>query len=403
MSLPDFASVEQQACPALRGKPIGIVPFEGVNTTCVIAASREAKRFGVKNVMNVAEAKRLCPNIILVPQRPDLYRRAHHTLLNEIEAVIPIDAVKSIDELTCKLDDKQRRNPQLLSSKIKERLHRYIGPHITCSIGFAANRQLAKIAGKLNKPDGTTIWQPHETPEVLHPIPFSEIPGIGTRMERRLYSLRIYDTKQLLGLEPKHMRKIWRNITGERLWYALHGFDIQAGSSNRNMFGHGRVLPPGKRDQESAFQMARMILVKAARRMRNAGYYASRLIVSCQSFEKSFGEQHRLPVVHDDYACLSALKTTWHRLSMVMPRKMEVVRVGVTLADLSFADQRQLDFLLNDDIERRREERLSKAIDYLNQKYSKSIITRGPWEPPSGGHLAGKISFTRIPNGEDFW
>ena len=94
-----FASVEQQARPALRGKPIGIVPFKDVATTCVIAASREAKRFGVKNVMNVAEAKRICPQLLLVPQTPDLYRRAHNTLLAEIGSVIPIDAVKSIDEL----------------------------------------------------------------------------------------------------------------------------------------------------------------------------------------------------------------------------------------------------------------------------------------------------------------
>lgn len=97
-----FASVEQQARPSLRGKPIGIVPFEGVRTTCVIAASKEAKQFGVKNVMNVAEAKRICPDLILVPQTPDLYRRAHNTLIAEIAAVIPIDAIKSIDELTCR-------------------------------------------------------------------------------------------------------------------------------------------------------------------------------------------------------------------------------------------------------------------------------------------------------------
>ena len=69
-----FASVEQQARPSLRGKPIGIVPFEGVRTTCVIAASREAKQFGVKNVMNVADAKRICADLILVPQTP----RAQH-------------------------------------------------------------------------------------------------------------------------------------------------------------------------------------------------------------------------------------------------------------------------------------------------------------------------------------
>lgn len=398
-----FASVEQQARPALRGKPIGIVPFEGVVTTCVIAASREAKRYGVKNVMNVAEAKRICPDLVLVPQTPDLYRRAHNTLLAEIGAVLPIDAVKSIDELTCRLDTAQRHDPEKLSAQIKDRIARYVGPFITCSIGFAPNRHLAKIAGKQDKPNGTTIWHPSHLPNALHPLPFDDIPGIGSRMEKRLFANGIYDMEALLRLEPKHMRKIWRNVSGERLWYALHGYDIQAGKSERGMFGHGRVLPPEMRSMDKAFTIARMLLVKAARRMRNAGYYASRLMVWCQGFEKGFGDQQKLPVVSDDHACLTGLRTIWTRLDMIAPRNFKIVRVGVTLADLSLADQRQLDMLLDDDVERRREERLSKAIDHLNRKYSKSLVTRGPWAPPQGGHLGGKISYTRIPNAEDFW
>ena len=76
-----FASVEQQARPALRGKPIGIVPFEGTVHTCVIACSKEAKAMGLSNVMNVKEAKAKCPELILVPQSPDLYRRAQNTCL----------------------------------------------------------------------------------------------------------------------------------------------------------------------------------------------------------------------------------------------------------------------------------------------------------------------------------
>lgn len=398
-----FASVEQQARPALRGKPIGIVPFEGVKTTCVIAASREAKRYGVKNVMNVADAKRACPNIVLVPQTPDLYRRAHNTLLAEIGAVIPIDAVKSIDELTCRLDANQRDDPEKLSAQIKDRIARYVGPHITCSIGFAPNRHLAKIAGKQDKPNGTTIWHPSHLPHALYPLTFDDIPGIGGRMEQRLAASRIYNMKALLDLEPKHMRKIWRNVSGERLWYALHGYDIQACKSERGMFGHGRVLPPDMRSMDSAFTIARMLLVKAARRMRNAGFYASRMMVWCQCFEKSFGDQQKRPVVSDDQACLSALRTIWSRLELIAPRNLKIVHVGVTLTDLSLADQRQLDMLTNDDVERRREERLSKAVDHLNRKYSKSLVTRGLWTPPKGGHLGGKISYTRIPSPEDFW
>lgn len=398
-----FASVEQQARPDLRGRPIGVVPFDNVATTCVIAASKEAKRFGVKNVMNVAEAKRVCPQIVLVPQSPDLYRRAHNTLMAEIGAVIPIDAVKSIDELTCKLDAGQRKNPEMLSEQIKDRLARYVGPHITCSIGFASNRHLAKIAGKQNKPDGTTIWTPDQTPQVLYPIPFDDIPGIGNCMEQRLASIGIYNMEQLLSLPPKHMRKIWRSVTGERLWYALHGYDIESGKSERGMFGHGRVLPPELRSIDKAKPIARMLLIKAARRMRNAGFYTSRLMVWCQTFTQGFGENYSLPVVSDDKACLSGLDVIWSRLKLIIQSRTKIIRIGVTLGGLSRSDQRQLDMLINDDFERKKWEQASSAIDALNKRYSKSLVTVGPWQPPSGGHLGGKISYTRIPSAEDFW
>lgn len=171
-----FASVEQQADPRLRGRPVGVVPFSGTDRTAVIACSKEAKAHGVKNVMPIAEARRVCPDLILVPQNPDLYRRAHNALLCEIETVIAIDTAKSIDELTCVLDDSGRRDPELLAARIKAAIADNIGRCITSSIGFAANRQLAKIACKAGKEeskrlgsygDALAIWRPGDMPEPL--------------------------------------------------------------------------------------------------------------------------------------------------------------------------------------------------------------------------------------------
>ena len=86
-----FASVEQLRDPALRGRPVGVIPYEGGGRTCIIACSREAKALGVKNVMMVEDAKRICRDLVLVPQKPDLYRRAHNALVSEIASVVPID------------------------------------------------------------------------------------------------------------------------------------------------------------------------------------------------------------------------------------------------------------------------------------------------------------------------
>ena len=398
-----FASVEQQAQPRLRGRPVGVVPFEGTNRTCVIACSRKAKAQGVKNIMRVEDALAVCPDMILVPQSPDLYRRAHNTLLAEIESVIPIDAVKSIDELTCKLDDRQRQNPQALACKLKATLSANVGRFITCSIGFAANRQLSKIAGKQNKPDGVTIWHPDAMPAPLFAIPLADIPGVGGNMLRRLWRANIQTTEQLYNTAPKQMRKLWNTVTGERLWYALHGYDIQAPASVRGMYGHARVLPPDSRTLKAAREICRLLLIKAGRRLRRDGYYCSGLWLWLALPDSSWAAKRSLPLVQDDQALLAGLDMLWREVAAAHPRGITVFRVGVTLYDLSPATHRQLDFLLDDDRARQKWERINKAVDSLNGKYGKTVASLGLWRPPAGGHVGGKISYTRIPSAEDFW
>ena len=398
-----FASVMQQAYPSLRGKPVGIVPFAGTDRTVVIACSKEAKAVGCKNVMKVAQAREKCPEIILVPQEPDLYRRAHNSLISEISAVVPIDAIKSIDEITCILDAGQRKAPEKLGLQIQERLARFIGPHITCSIGFAANRQLAKIAGKQNKPNGITVWHPHMMPAPLYPVPFEDIPGIGSRMQKRLHRLGITTMQSLLATAPKQMRKIWNNVTGERLWYALHGYDIQAPTSTRGMFGHGRVLPPDSRTLPQAKEIARLLLIKAGRRLRREEYYASTFWLYLSVRDGSWSNSLTLPVVNDDKAILTALETLWARAAQELNPRITIYRVHVTLLDLSSAKHRQIDMLLNDDVDRKKWEAVTKAMDQLNSKYSRTAVSMGLWNPPKGGNVGGKISYTRIPSADDFW
>lgn len=398
-----FASVEQQARPALRGRPVGVVPMSSTMHTCVIACSKEAKLRGVKNVMPILQARQICPELILVPQSPDLYRRAHNALLSEIAAVIPIDAVKSIDELTCKLEANDRQHPDKLAMRIKNRLLDNIGPHITCSIGFAANRQLAKIACKMDKPDGVTIWHPQDMPAPLLEVPFKDIPGIGKRMEKRLIHAGIGDMPTLLKTQPKQMRQLWGNVTGERLWYALHGYDVQASGGQRRMFGHSRVLPPDHRSIRYAQDCSRLLLTKAARRLRHSGFYAGRLWLWLGLRKRKWHGDILLPIVYDDHACLTALETLWARARKVLSSSSRIIRMGVTLLDLTPANARQLDLFLNDDAARQKWETLTHITDYLNAKYGKTIISLGQWVPPPGGYAGGKISYTRIPKAEDFW
>lgn len=404
-----FASVEQQARPRLRGRPVGIVPFAGTHRTSVIACSREAKAQGVKNIMSVEDARRVCPDLILVPQTPNLYRRAHNALLAEIESVIPIDAVKSIDELTCRLDDSQRANPQALAQAIKDTIRNNIGQYITCSIGFAANRQLAKMACAAGKRvdgrigDGLTIWHPRDMPSPLFKLQLDDIPGIGKNMRWRLYKARIYTIEDLYNTAPKQMRALWNNVTGERLWYALHGYDIQTPESERGMFGHSRVLPPDSRSFTAARDIGRLLLIKAARRLRRGNYYCSGLWLYLSLEKTNWGAKRSLPAVHDDQALLSAYDHLWHQARAAYPRDGRVFKIGVSLFNLTPATQRQLDLLMTDDPARQKWERINSAMDALNSRYGSTVASLGEWAPPEGGNVGGKIAFTRVPEAEDFW
>lgn len=257
-----FASVLQQAMPALRGRPVGVIPFEIEDTrrTSVIACSREAKAAGCRNVMSVPEALSLCPDLLLVPQRSDLFRRTHNALLNEISYDLPIETVKSINELACRLDVRQAAAPQELSRRIKQRLFYNIGPYITCSIGMAANRLLAKTACKIDKPDGTTIWHPADMPGPLLKVKLEDISGIGPRLGLRLARAGVTTMEHLLASQPKQLRALWGNVTGERMWYALHGYDVKATATARGMYGHGRVLAPDWRTLPRAEECSRPLL-----------------------------------------------------------------------------------------------------------------------------------------------
>jgi DNA polymerase-4 len=187
------------------------------------------------------------------------------------------------------------------------------------------------------------------------------------------------------------------------MWYALHGYDIHAMPTARGMFGHGRVLPPDWRDVGHALSCSRLLVTKAARRMRRDHFYAGALWLWLDLRHGAWFGQRGLPSVQDDFACLAALTELWAQVRAEIKPNPEIIRVGVTLAELSPANERQLDLLLNDDSQRRKCETITHAIDRLNRKFGKRMLTVGPWTPPPGGYAGGKIAYNRIPSAEDFW
>src|ERR1039458_7499293 len=153
-----FASCEQQDNPDLRGQPVAVAPML-VDTTCAIAASSEAKACGITTGTPIWDARKRCPDVKVVQARPKLYVEYHHRICEAIETCIPVDAVLSIDEVACKLDNVQRR-PEIaraLAMSIKAVIRDRVGAFLTCSIGVAGNKLLAKLASDMQKPDGLVI------------------------------------------------------------------------------------------------------------------------------------------------------------------------------------------------------------------------------------------------------
>ena len=281
-----FASVEQQDNPQLRGKPVAVTPLE-TDATCAIAASYEAKAYGIKTGTRIYEAKKMCPQLQCVMARHDVYVDYHHQILEATERCLPINKIWSIDEFDCLLLGKEREpdNARALAENIKASIHEHVGEAIHCSIGIAPNSFLAKVATEIEKPDGLVLLKPEDLPGRLLDLELLDLPGINYGILGRLEKARIRTVEQLWNTEPKQCRAIWKSVQGERFWYWLHGYDVPYQSTSPSMIGHSRMLDPNLRGAEKTRQVARRLLFKAAYRLRK-----KQLFARCLQFKVRFVE-----------------------------------------------------------------------------------------------------------------
>ena len=199
-----FASVEQQDTPALRGKAVAVTPMD-TDYTCAIAASYEAKLYGIKTGTIIKDAKKMCPHLICVKARHDRYVEYHNQIIEEVVKHTPINRIWSIDELSSRLPPNKRTvdAAQKIATKIKKSIWKNVGKSIHCSIGFAPNSLLAKIACEMQKPNGLTILTQEELPGRLLDLKLTDLPGIGKNMERRLRRAGINSIEDLWNTGPK--------------------------------------------------------------------------------------------------------------------------------------------------------------------------------------------------------
>lgn len=383
-----FASVEQQENPALRGKPVAVVPVMADSTSC-IAVSYEAKAYGIKTGTFVGEAKALCPDIILVEARHGAYVRYHHALVEAVDSCIPVEAVVSIDEMVCRLTHRQREIPEAISlaEKIKRTICQRIGVAIRCSIGLAPNRFLAKVASDMQKPDGLTIVRPRDLPSILYSLEPEDLPGIGRNMQKRLDAHGIHTMEELCAIDVSHMCQIWGGVVGERFHSWLRGEETVEPPTHKGSVGHSHVLEPEARSIEGAWRVAQKLTGKAAIRLRKMGYCAGGIHLAVQfPNHTSWSAKMSLPSTQDTPTFLKALSALWEKIPPGIP-----LWVGVTFFPIVPAHRSTPSLFDNP-----KQQRLSFVMDQINDKWGRDTAYYAAAQD-ARGEAPTRIAFTRIP------
>lgn len=364
-----FASVEQQVEPRLRGRPLGVVPMLADTTVC-IAASVEAKKFGVKTGTKVAEARRLCPGIEFVIARHEIYIEYHHRAVEVVDSVVPVRAVLSIDEMDCELSGRWSEYPRALATahEVKRAIASRVGEHLRTSIGIGPNTFIAKTASDLQKPDGLVIIEKHELPQRLFDLGVRELSGIGKQMEKRLHAHGIRTVRDLAAKTRDELRAVWGGVGGDIMYERIRGEPQHERGNDTSSISHSNVLAPQLRNPDDAYAVLNRLVQKAAARLRKANFHAGRLTVALRYLDGSdWHADQKLVETQDTRTFLHALEKLWAK----RPRdKRIILRVGMAFSDfVGDAHRTGLLFASED-----RSKSLYSTLDQLNARFGRQAV-----------------------------
>jgi len=375
-----FSSVEQQENPELRGRPVAITAIEN-EAGCVVAASSEAKAFGVKTGTRVYEAKQLCPGIVFRPSRHRLYVRYNQQIAEAIDRIADLERIRSIDEFQVGLGGIQANLDHAcqIALEIKQAIFSNVGTELHCSIGIGPNPLLAKIAGKLIKPDGLEWLGPENMPERIAYLALDELPGISKGTLAKLNRAGIHDIESLYELDPRHARLIWHSIEGERFVRSLQGENVPITSTKRGGYGNSKVLAPQYRARAKAKMVGRWLMEKSAERLRRDQYCTRRVGLSLRFFSSGYWAKHQTCFpTQDTRQLLHIYETLWGEMTKETEHKRGVVSVSVQLGNIQPLTERSGElFTPGRPGQQTKNEVLSVAIDRINRKYQTRIVRYG--------------------------
>ncbi len=370
-----FATAEQQANPFLRHKPVGIVKAKGRG--CVIAASVEAKKFGVKTGCTVWEAKALCPQIILVPSDMDKYFAITQKLIEIATGYSPIMEVFSIDEMFLDITDTQKLYPGgmlQIALELKTAIKTDIGDYLKCSVGISFSKILAKLASEMRKPDGLTILTPDNFLAATENIAVEEVCGIGYARTKFLHDLGVFTlgtARKLNSLPSEIADLVWLRLDEDLTTIA----DLDPAKSVSRTYTTFKTLNA----QDLIQKLVRNLIEEAAAKLREMNMTGRTLYLSLDAdhYVKTIKNPTNDPQIIFDLLWKEYLR-----------HPVESARfAGVSVSNLMFNNQCSM-FNTKDNV--------LKAVDSINDKfglftvYPSSLLGGELIRPEVTGYLGDK-------------
>ena len=306
-----FASVEQQANPFLRGKPIGIVADPTgryVRRGVLATASYPAKAKGVKSGMPAFQAKQLCPEIILIGGDGDKYEYISKRFKNIVRRYSDDVTQFSIDEAYMEVDSVRHLfgSPLTIAHNIKQEIREELGAYITCSIGIGPNRILAKLASDLQKPDGLVEITHENKFEVLRSVPLDALAGIGPKTRAHLEALGIVDFDDLYKADDLFLKNAF-GVWGINLKRVAQGHEsgfFRYTHNQQKSIGHSRTVNANMETLEQLKPLLKRLSSKVGQRARKHGLVGQTVHVQLKYWDfEHWGMQRKLGFgINDDSA-----------------------------------------------------------------------------------------------------
>ena len=365
-----FISVEERDDPSLRGKPAAVCG--SLSRSVVTSANYEARPFGIRAGMPVQEAKRRCPSLILVEGDHSKYTETSARIFSIMKDYTPLVEVASIDEAYLDVTQSQLlfKSALHIAQSVKERIREK--ERLTCSIGVAPNKLLAKLGSRLQKPDGLVIIEKEKVEEILKDLPVSSLHGIGPKLEEALKSIGISTCGQLGKVHVSFLKKRF-GVIGERLHEMGLGLDNSPvvpfdEEEDAKSISHSVTLEEDSSNSNLLRKVLLQLSERVSRRMRKDGFYGRRVVLTVRYSDfYTFSKQKTLSrwINSGNEIFREALEIFE---SLPHPKPIRLLGVGVSLLKKEWC---QMDLFERRD----KKEKMLKTMDRVNERFGDWTLT----------------------------